>query len=52
MTVATPRALRVLLLTDEDLIPDKPRSKLKGRDAELSKTEYDVLKALGSSAMR
>jgi D-alanine-D-alanine ligase len=30
------------LLTDENLIPDKPRSKLNGRDAELRKTEYDV----------
>jgi hypothetical protein len=46
MTVAASKALRVLLLTDENLIPDKPRSKLKGRDAELSKTEYDVLDAL------
>ena len=45
MTVAS-KALRVLLLTDEDLIPDKSRSELKGRDAELSKTEYDVLGAL------
>jgi hypothetical protein len=41
MTVAASKALRVLLLTDENLIPDKPRSKLKGRDAELSKTEYE-----------
>jgi D-alanine-D-alanine ligase len=46
MTLAASKALRVLLLTDENLIPDKPRSKLKGRDAELSKTEYDVLDAL------
>ena len=46
MTVAASKALRVLLLTDENLIPDKPRRKLKGRDAELSKTEYDVLAAL------
>jgi D-alanine-D-alanine ligase len=46
MTVAASKALRVLLLTDENLIPDKPRTKLKGRDAELSKTEYDVLEAL------
>ena len=46
MTVAASRGLRVLLLTDEGLVPDKPRSKLKGRDAELRKTEYDVLGAL------
>ena len=46
MTVAASKALRVLLLTDENLMPDKPRSKLKGRDAELRKTEYDVLEAL------
>jgi D-alanine-D-alanine ligase len=46
MTIVASKALRVLLLTDENLIPDKPRSKLKGRDAELSKTEYDVLAGL------
>ena len=26
MTVAASKALRVLLLTDEDFVPDKPRS--------------------------
>jgi D-alanine-D-alanine ligase len=36
----------VLLLTDENRPPDKPAVRLKGRDAELSKTEYDVLAAL------
>ena len=46
MSGAASKALRVLLLTDEGLVPDKPRSKLTGRDAELSKTEYDVLGAL------
>jgi D-alanine-D-alanine ligase len=46
MTLVASKALRVLLLTDENLIPDKPRSRLKGRDAELGKTEYDVLGAL------
>jgi D-alanine-D-alanine ligase len=46
MTTVASKALRVLLLTDENLIPDKPRSSLKGRDAELSKTEYDVRDAL------
>jgi D-alanine-D-alanine ligase len=46
MTTVASKALRVLLLTDENLIPDKPRGSLKGRDAELSKTEYDVRDAL------
>ena len=46
MTIAASKALRVLLLTDENLVPEKPRSSLKGRDAELSKTEYDVRDAL------
>jgi D-alanine-D-alanine ligase len=46
MTLAASKPLRVLLLTDENLVPDKERSSLKGRDAELSKTEYDVLDAL------
>jgi D-alanine-D-alanine ligase len=46
MTAAASKSLRVLLLTDENLIPNIPRSKLKGRDAELSKTEYHVLNAL------
>ena len=46
MTHSAARPLRVLLLTDENLIPKKPRSELHGRDAELSKTEYDVLDAL------
>jgi D-alanine-D-alanine ligase len=35
-----------LLLTDEGLLPDKPRSELNDRDAELKKTEYDVMEAL------
>jgi D-alanine-D-alanine ligase len=38
--------LRVLVLTDEGLVPDRPRAKLKGREAELRKTEYDVMGAL------
>jgi D-alanine-D-alanine ligase len=38
--------LRVLVLTDEGLVPDRPRAKLKGRAAELRKTEYDVMGAL------
>jgi D-alanine-D-alanine ligase len=46
MTVAASKALRVLLLTDEALVPDKPRRELEGRDAELSKCEYDVLGGL------
>lgn len=46
MTVAAPRALRVLLLADEDLVPDRPRQELSGRDAEMRKTEYDVVGAL------
>jgi D-alanine-D-alanine ligase len=45
MKVAS-KTLRVLLLSDDGLIPDKPRSTLKGREAELRKTEYDVLDAL------
>jgi D-alanine-D-alanine ligase len=40
------KKLRVLLLTDEGLVPDKPRSELNGRAAELRKTEYDVMEAL------
>jgi D-alanine-D-alanine ligase len=46
MTVVATRRLRVLLLTDENLVPEAPRYQLKGRDGELSKTEYDVLEAL------
>jgi D-alanine-D-alanine ligase len=38
--------LRVLVLTDQGLVPDKPRSQLKGREKELKKTEYDVMAAL------
>jgi D-alanine-D-alanine ligase len=38
--------LRVLVLTDQGLVPDKPRSQLKGRERELKKTEYDVMAAL------
>jgi D-alanine-D-alanine ligase len=40
------KKLRVLLLTDEGLVPDKPRSELNGREAELRKTEYDVMESL------
>jgi D-alanine-D-alanine ligase len=43
-----PRKLRVLLLTDENLVPERPRGELEGREAELHKTEYDVLDALGN----
>jgi D-alanine-D-alanine ligase len=42
------RKLRVLVLTDEALVPIAPRAELEGRDAELRKTEYDVLEALES----
>jgi D-alanine-D-alanine ligase len=38
--------LRVLVLTDQGLVPDRPRSQLKGREKELKKTEYDVMAAL------
>ena len=38
--------LSVLLLTDEGLVPERPRSQLAGREAELRKTEYDVVGAL------
>ena len=38
--------LRVLVLTDQGLVPDRPRSQLKGRERELKKTEYDVMAAL------
>jgi D-alanine-D-alanine ligase len=38
--------LRVLVLTDQGLVPDQPRSQLKGREWELKKTEYDVMGAL------
>jgi D-alanine-D-alanine ligase len=46
MTVAASKKLRVLLLTDAGLEPDTPRLELDGRDAELRKTEYDVVDAL------
>ena len=46
MTVAASKGAARALADDEGLVPDKPRSKLKDRDAELSKTEYDVLAAL------
>jgi D-alanine-D-alanine ligase len=46
MRVAASRSLRVLLLTDEGLVPDRPRKELNGREAELHKTEYDVLAAM------
>ena len=46
MTTAAARSLRVLLLTDEGLVPDRPRGELNGRDAELRKTEYDVIDGL------
>lgn len=46
MTTVAARALRVLLLTDEGLVPDRPRKELNGRDAELRKTEYDVVGGL------
>jgi D-alanine-D-alanine ligase len=42
------RALRIVLLTDEGLVPDRPRKELNGRDAELRKTEYDVIGGLQS----
>jgi D-alanine-D-alanine ligase len=34
------------LLTDEGLVPDRPRNELNGREAELRKTEYDVISGL------
>jgi D-alanine-D-alanine ligase len=46
MTAAATKSLRVLMLVDEELVPDKPRSELSGREAELRKTEYDVSGAL------
>ena len=36
----------MFLLTDQGLVPDRPRSQLKGRQKELKKTEYDVMGAL------
>jgi D-alanine-D-alanine ligase len=48
MTTTAARALRILLLTDEGLVPDRPRKDLNGRDAELRKTEYDVVGGLES----
>ena len=48
MNIASSSAnrLRVLILTDQGLVPDRPRSQLKGRQRELRKTEYDVMGAL------
>src|SRR5262245_12304039 len=46
MTTVAARALRIVLLTDEGLVPDRPRKELNGRDAELRKTEYDVIGGL------
>jgi D-alanine-D-alanine ligase len=46
MTTAASKSLRVLLLTDEGLVPDRPRKELDGREAELRKTEYDVIGGL------
>lgn len=46
MTSAAAKSLRVLVLTDEGLVPDRPRNELNGRDAELRKTEYDVIDGL------
>jgi D-alanine-D-alanine ligase len=48
MTTVAAKALRVLLLTDEGLVPDRPRKELNGREAELRKTEYDVIGGLES----
>ena len=38
MTTTASKPLRVLLLTDEALVPDRPRKELNGRDAEMRKT--------------
>src|SRR5262245_36486700 len=46
MTASAPNKLRVLVLTDEGLVPDRPRTQLEGRERELKKTEYDVMGAL------
>jgi len=46
VTAPATNKLRVLILTDEGLVPDRPRTKLKGRQAEVRKTEYDVLGGL------
>jgi D-alanine-D-alanine ligase len=46
MTSPSANKLRVLVLTDQGLVPDRPRSQLKGRQKELRKTEYDVVGAL------
>src|SRR5262245_9017087 len=46
MTTAAARTLRILLLTDEGLVPNRPRKELNGREAELRKTEYDVIGGL------
>src|SRR5262249_47921740 len=40
------KQLRILVLTDEGAVPGKPRSELSGLNAELRKTEYDVMEAL------
>ena len=46
MTAAPQNKLRILVLTDESLVPVRPRAELKGRDKELRKTEYDIMSAL------
>ena len=46
MTKPPAKKLRVLLLTDENMVPARPRGELEGREAELHKTEYDVRDAL------
>ena len=46
MTAAPQNKLRILVLTDEGLVPDGPRAQLEGRERELKKTEYDVMSAL------
>ena len=46
MTTAPQNKLRILVLTDEGLVPDRPRAQLEGRERELRKTEYDVMSAL------
>jgi D-alanine-D-alanine ligase len=45
-TSAAANKLRVLVITDQGLVPEKPRSQLRGREKELKKTEYDVMSAL------
>jgi D-alanine-D-alanine ligase len=46
VTAAPQNKLRILVLTDEGLVPDRPRAQLEGRERELKKTEYDVISAL------